>query len=67
MPPEGVGEKGHLVSHLSRFSPTLGSADLSQGQNFENGIVYEYVTFDVKSENDIYFDIKIVLMRGVFV
>ena len=38
-----------------------------QSQNFENGIVSKYVTFDTQSECDIYFDIKTVLIHGVFV
>ena len=38
-----------------------------QSQNFENGIVQNYATFDVESEYDIYFDIKTVLTRRVFI
>ena len=37
-----------------------------QSQNFENG-VQKYVTFDVKSKSDIYFDMKTVETRGISV
>ena len=35
-----------------------------QSKNFENGILSKYVTFDVESKSDIYFDIKQVLPAG---
>ena len=43
----------------------LWRADFYRSQNFENGIVKKYVTFDEESKYDIYFDIKTVLTRGV--
>ena len=36
-------------------------------QDFENSVVWKYATFDIESEYDIYFDIKTVLIRGVFI
>ena len=42
----------------------IGRANIYQSQNLENGIELKYVTFDVESEYDIYFDLKIVLTRG---
>ena len=50
---------------MDMHSTALGRAGHFESQNFENGIVLKYATFDIEPESDIYFDFRTVLTRGV--